>query len=142
MRQLTKHALRTLIKAGHKEALELLGYQAGSGLSVRGFQLGSDTIKVGESLSFAFEIESAADAAQDLMIDYIVYFMKANGKRAPKVFKLAQRKINPGETLCIEKKHSFKPITTRVYYPGEHDLALKINGQEFEGGLFTLAQSG
>jgi 3-methyladenine DNA glycosylase AlkC len=138
---ITRHSLRTLIKSGHMEALDLLGYQAGSGLTVRAFQLGSDTIQVGDSLSFAFEIESAADAAQDLMIDYIVYFVKANGKRAPKVFKLAQRKINPGETLCIEKRHSFKPITTRVYYPGEHALALKINGQEFEGGLFTLSQS-
>ncbi len=135
-----RHALRTLIKAGHMEALELLGYQAGSGITVNGFRLGSDTIQVGESLSFAFEIESAADSAQDLMIDYIVYFVKANGKRAPKVFKLAQRKINPGETVRIEKRHSFRPITTRVYYPGEHALALKINGQEFEGGLFTLAK--
>jgi 3-methyladenine DNA glycosylase AlkC len=139
---ITRHALRTLIKSGHMEALDLLGYQAGSGLTVRGFQLGADTIQVGESLSFAFEIASAADAAQDLMIDYIVYFVKANGKRAPKVFKLAQRKINPGESLRIEKKHSFKPITTRVYYPGEHALALKINGQEFEGGVFILSQSG
>jgi 3-methyladenine DNA glycosylase AlkC len=135
---ITNRALRTLVKDGHSDALALLGYGAGAALAVTDFTLSSAAVHMGETLTFAFEVVSAADEPQDLLIDYIVYFVKANGTRAAKVFKLAQRQINPGETLRIEKKHPFRPITTRVYYPGEHAVGLKINGQVFEGGLFTL----
>lgn len=138
IRWITNRALRTLVKDGHTEALALLGYSGAAAVEVKSFTLSAPAIQMGETLTFAFEVVSAADEPQDLLIDYIVYFMKANGTRAGKVFKLAQRQINPGEILRIEKKHPFRPITTRVYYAGEHGLGLKINGQVFDGGLFRL----
>jgi 3-methyladenine DNA glycosylase AlkC len=133
-----RRALRTLVKDGHSEALGLLGFN-GAAVAVKELTLSADAIQLGETLTFAFEIESQADAPQDLMIDYVVYFMKANGSLAPKVFKLTQRQIQPRETLRIQKKHAFVPISTRVYYPGEHGLALKINGTEFERQVFHIS---
>jgi hypothetical protein len=47
------------------------------------------------------------------------------------VFKLSKRVIQPGEMLHIEKRHSFAPVTTRKYYPGEQAIGPKINGQLF-----------
>lgn len=134
-----QRSLRTLVKDGHAEALGLLGFGDGAQIAVKALPLSADSVRMGESLTFGFEIASQADEPQDLMIDYVVYFMKANGKRAPKVFKLSKRQIQPGETLHIQKKHAFKEITTRTYYPGEHAIALKVNGQEFEGLSFNLS---
>ena len=63
------------------------------------------------------------------MIDYVIHFMKANGKLAPKVFKLSKKTIKKGELLHLTKKHAFRPISTRKHYPGHHRLGLQINGQ-------------
>ncbi len=55
--------------------------------------------------------------------------MKANGKPAPKVFKIAKKKIAPAEKLHFSKKHSLKQMTTRKHYPGKHFISLMINGK-------------
>jgi hypothetical protein len=65
--------------------------------------------------------------------------MKANGKLTPKVFKLAKKKLKPGETLYLSKKHLFKPISTRVYYSGEHRVAIQINGEVLVEQGFELS---
>ena len=72
------------------------------------------------------------------MIDYVVYHMRANGKRTPKVFKLSKKTIGPGEVLRVERRHSFAPVTTRRYYPGGHAIEPKINGRVFERVDFVL----
>jgi hypothetical protein len=68
----------------------------------------------------------------------VVYHRKANGRLAPKVFKLAKKTIRPGEVLHVEKKHSFAPVTIRTYYPGEHAIEPKINGRLFGRATFTI----
>ena len=65
------------------------------------------------------------------MVDYLVHFMKANGTQAPKVFKLSQKLIQPGERVLIQRKHGIKPITTRKYYPGVQGFQPQINGVRF-----------
>jgi 3-methyladenine DNA glycosylase AlkC len=138
IKQITHHALRTLIKAGHPDALELLGHDSQVEVVVRNLTVEPETVAVGGKLAFSFEIESTGPAEQNLVIDYLVYFMKANGKQAPKVFKLTKKKLAPGETVQINKRHSFAPITTRVYYPGEHAIAIQVNGTAFERRTFSL----
>ncbi len=140
MQKLTRHALRTLIKVGHPGALELLGYSKGADVTVRNLTIEPAAIPMGEAITFAFEIESTADASQDLVIDYIVHLVRARGKTSPKVFKLTRRTIAPGETIRLSKKHSFAPITTRRYYPGEHAVQIQINGAPFERRSFALVE--
>ena len=65
----------------------------------------------------------------------LLTFGKESSFRAETIHRAA---LQPGETVRIEKRHSFKPITTRKYYSGAHAIALKINGQEFEGLPFHL----
>lgn len=81
-----------------------------------------------ERLEFSFEIKSSSDKPQKLVIDYIIHFVKANGKTAGKVFKLKNFTLKPNEKIVLIKKHHIKPITTRVFYPGVHDLQIQING--------------
>lgn len=137
---LIKHALRTLLKQGNSEALALLGYET-LGIELSSITLKKDKIKIGEELVFNFDIESRASEIQNLMIDYIIYYQKANGKQSPKVFKLSKKELAPNQTLSFEKKHSFKPISTRKHYVGIHSISLQINGQEFEKVDFELYRS-
>jgi hypothetical protein len=57
--------------------------------------------------------------------------MKANGTQTPKVFKLNQKIIQPGERIRITRKHGIKPISTRKYYPGIQTFQPQVNGKVF-----------
>lgn len=130
------HALRTLLKKGHPAALELLGYEKDLVLKVKNLRLKKDVIKVGEYLEFSFELISPKDA--ELMIDYIIHYKKANGLTSPKVFKLAKKSVAKQRLLKMERRHSFKIVTTRVLYDGAHHLELFINGIKYGKIKFQL----
>jgi len=137
-RWLVKHALRTLLKQGHPEALELLGYSRAARVKVEDLVVSPKRIKVGEAVTFRFHLRSLATAAQPLMIDYIMHHRKANGETRPKVFKLTTKKLKPGEALTVEKRHSFRPIGIRPYYPGRHAIEIQINGRVHARVEFAL----
>lgn len=130
--RLIKHALRTLIKSGDPEALALLGFSSNPQIKIESLSLEPRRIPIGEKVVFSFEVVSTSKNNQQLMIDYIVHFMRANGKQTPKVFKLTQKSIPPEERIKITKKHSFQQMSTRKYYPGKQTFQLQINGQVFE----------
>lgn len=126
---IVKHALRSLVKAGDARVFPLLGYAAKPKVTVSEIRLDKKRITVGDSINFSCTI-TGGKMAQNLVVDYVVYFAKANGKLAPKVFKLKNILLAENEAITITKNHSFKPITTRRYYAGDHQLALQINGKE------------
>lgn len=129
--KLIKHALRTLLKAGHPGALGLLGFTNQPKIKVDNLKLEPKEINLGEKVAFSFDITSTAEEDQLLMIDYLIHFLKANGAQTPKVFKLSQKTIQPGQTITIRRVHAIKPITTRVYYPGVQTFQPQINGVKF-----------
>jgi 3-methyladenine DNA glycosylase AlkC len=131
-------ALRTLIKAGNSAALDLVGYAHQAVFTINNLRVESDSLPIGGELIFSFSVESSSEVPQALMIDYVVHFQRANGRLTPKVFKLAKKTLAPGETLTIRKKHSFRAITTRTYYPGDHALEIQINGVRSEGCRFAI----
>jgi 3-methyladenine DNA glycosylase AlkC len=140
--RLVRHALRTLIKGADPGALALLGFESPVGLVVDGPLVAVPAVVVGESLAFKFSAHNRGAGELRLAIDYVVHHVKANGTLAPKVFKLTTRTLAPGESATIAKLHSFKPISTRRYYPGEHALELQINGRTFGRSTFTLTTEG
>ena len=137
---ITAHALRTLIKAGDAEALELLGYPADPQITVREVQVEPKRIAMGGQATLTYELESTGDGEQKLMIDYVVYLLRANGRQTAKVFKHKKITIVPGQVVRIQKKQSFRPVTTRKYYPGPQAIAPQINGRLFERVEFELTE--
>ncbi|MCJ8329506.1 MAG: DNA alkylation repair protein [Lentisphaeria bacterium] len=135
---LIRHALRTLIKAGHPDVFPLLGYTKKPKIELSDFGLSADKIKMGKDLNFEFTLASVAKSEQSIVLDYAIHFMKANGNQKAKVFKLKNLKIKKGESIEIQKKHSFKKISTRKFYPGAHKLVLLINGKEIDSQDFCL----
>lgn len=134
---IVKHALRSLVKAGDVRVFPLLGYAAKPNVVMSEIQLDKKKITVGDSIGFSCAI-TGGKKAQNLVVDYVVYFMKAKGKLAPKVFKLKNIALAANETIAITKNHSFKLITTRRYYAGIHQLAIQINGKEVARTDFYL----
>lgn len=126
---IVRHAMRSLIKEGRPDVFPLLGFSANPRLEIRGFELTSDKIQLGESLIFSTALESKAKSDQRLAIDFAIHHRKANGGLSPKVFKWKEVKLNAGEIIQIEKKHAIRKITTRAYYSGLHKLELIVNGK-------------
>jgi 3-methyladenine DNA glycosylase AlkC len=135
-----RHALRSLVKQGHAEALDLLGYGDSAAFEVKNLVIEPAAVPMGGEIKFAFTLVSQSDAPQNLMVDYIVHHMKANGKTAPKTFKLAKVVLPPGTETSLGKKHSFRPITTRRYYPGQHIIEIQINGKRCGQQAITLLE--
>jgi len=138
MAWLTRHALRTLVKQGNTAALTLLGYPQSIKLSVEQFKAGPKRLSLGGELRLKIKLLSAEKKPVPLMIDFVLHHMKANGQLRPKVFKLTKKTIAPGEVLVIEKSHPIRPITTRKYYSGRHEVELQINGRIVASDRFHL----
>lgn len=87
-------------------------------------------------------VRNDGDDAVRLAVDYVVHHRKANGSLSPKVFKLTTRTLAAGESVTVSRRHSFRPISTRVYHAGEHALELQVNGRTFGRTSFRLRTSG
>ena len=136
---MTRHSLRTLLKQGHKGALELLGYDCDPQITLERFSLSQSSKKIapGDILSFSFDVTAKRD--EKLMIDYVIDFVKANGQTKPKVFKLKKIDVKKGETVTIQKNHRLlADATTFKLYPGEHRVSLQINGNKYDTQKFTI----
>lgn len=134
--RLFKHACRSLFKQGRPEVLALFGYQTFNG-QVRFTQISQNVDWAGK-LEFEVEIESGVTEPQNLMVDIVIWHQKANGKLTPKVFKWKVIDAFVGNSRHL-KRHSFKEITTRKYYPGEHRIEIQINGQVHAIQTFLLS---
>lgn len=136
---ITRHALRTLIKLGHREAMTLVGAGNAAKIKTTDFKVNRKAFKVNDRMRFSFVIQSASSQAQKIIIDYIIHYQKANRTTAPKVYKLKTFVLGPRESVRIEKNHHLKLITTRRYHPGDHRLEVQINGRVFDGTDWKLS---
>lgn len=130
-----RHAMRTLVKRGHAEALALQGFGPAQVREAR-LAVGPDPLPFGDSLTLRLEL--VADAPGAWMIDYAVHHMKADGTSKPKVFKWTRREVKAGETLQLEKRHAIRPISTRRYYDGQHGCDVRVNGMVVAQAAFVL----
>ena len=137
---IVRHALRTLIKAGSPGALRVLGYAAHPALEVVGVNV-PESASIGDTLRFSFGLRSTSAAPQPLLVDYVVHFVKADGKTRPKVFKLKQVELAAGERLELKHRVSLKQHSTRTHDPGVHRIEVRINGVDHPLASFDLRGS-
>ncbi len=139
--RVVRHGLRTLIKKAHPDALALLGF-APAEVTVTAPRLDSDTVALPGELAFEFGIVNTGSVPARLAVDYIVHYLKANGARSGKVFKLASVTLAPGESRTFSKRHAFRQMTTRAHHPGLHALELQVNGIRSGHTEFAVAEGG
>jgi 3-methyladenine DNA glycosylase AlkC len=137
MEYITRHALRTLVKQGHPQALALLGFSAADQVSLTNFSV-PPQVKMDSELTFSFTVE--AEAETDVIIDYILYFQSKLGKlSSKKVFKLTRLTLVKAKPVVITKRHLLRQqMTTRTLYTGEHAIEIQINGKVCAKATFLL----
>ncbi len=125
-----KRALRTLLKQGNVDAMKLFGFNGKNNFEIDNFKLAKNKIKIGATLEFSFSIKNKSRKKNKLRIEYLIHYAKTNGKVSKKIFQLSEKEFNAGEALSVNKKQSFKDMTTRKHHPGKHKIGIVINGKE------------
>ncbi|WP_072682747.1 DNA alkylation repair protein [Arcobacter sp. LA11] len=130
-----KHASRTLLKRGDKDILKLFDYGSVEHIRVNDFKLDTK-VHIGDSFKFCFALKSEIPLG-NLRVEYAIYYLKSNGTYSKKVFMISQNEIKEKKKSFI-KKQSFKNMTTRKHYKGEHFISLVLNGIEQKKYPFIL----
>lgn len=136
---IVKHAARTLLKAGNKEVMGLFGFRKENGVKVDKLLVETPKVKMGKDLVFSFTVHNNSKKPKTIRLEYAMYYLRANGSLSKKVFKISEKEYKPGKSTTVTRKQSFKPITTRVYYPGKHKVSVIVNGHEEAMDDFVLA---
>lgn len=123
---IVKHASRSLLKQGEPRVMRLFGFASPDNVSVSKFSV-QPKVKVGERLEFSFGLTTTKKKLGRIRIEYAIHFRIKNGTHNRKVFKISEGDI-PESTKSVTKSHSFKLISTRKYYSGEHKLEIIVNG--------------
>lgn len=136
-----KHGCRTLLKQGNREMMELFGFGAVAGnISIEDFQISTPEVKIGSALEFSFKLLNNNDTKAKIRLEYGLYYQKANGTLTKKVCKISEKEYATNSITQINRKHSFKVVTTRKFHTGLHQVAVIINGNEFEKYDFVLIE--
>ncbi|MBK8956410.1 MAG: DNA alkylation repair protein [Saprospiraceae bacterium] len=135
---LIKHASRSLLKQGHSEILKFYKLHKSDHFKLTKFQLRQTKIKMGEDLEFTISLENTRPKPSTLRLEYGIYYLLKNGQHSRKVFKISEREIPGYSQIDITRKQKFKPITTKVFYPGKHKISIILNGKEFGERAFRL----
>ncbi|WP_029905339.1 hypothetical protein [Prevotella sp. 10(H)] len=136
-----KHGCRTLLKQGNTEVMALFGFGCIiKNISIENFQIPNPEVKVGNSLEFNFNLLNNNNEKAKIRLEYGIYYQKANGTLAKKVHKISEKEYAKNSITKIIRKHSFKLVTTRKFHLGLHQVAVIINGNEFEKYNFELIE--
>lgn len=135
---IVRHALRSLVKQSHPGALEVLGYSSTPRLAIADVEFTPPEVALGGKLRFALSLVSDSDQDQRLLVDFAVHFVKADGTRRPKVFKLRELVLSAGSVAQLEGTVSFVEMTTRKHRPGTHMIDLLANGVAYPLGEFEV----
>ena len=130
-----KHGLRTLLKRGDLRALKLVGCHQREGIRLESLKLSPVDLCLGGRLQLQASMRLKKETK--LRLEYALYFPNSKGTFSRKVFKISERNVPQGE-LTFKWQHSFVPLATRTYRPGEYRLGLIINGREERARRFRL----
>lgn len=132
-----KHGARTLLKRSDKTTLRLFGNEAPKHVQLSDFNY-KNTVKIEEKFAFEFSLQSKK-ALGKLRLEYKIGFVKSSGKVNYKVFKISENNYQKN-ALNISKQHSFKQLSTRKHYPGQHEIIILINGIQLASGSFQVTE--
>src|SRR5262245_27830551 len=100
-RSLVEHALRNAVKRGDKDALRLLGYGRKASVSLQRVTFNPRRVRIGDRVTMRFGLHSTSQAAQDLLVDVAVHFVRVRGTGV-KVFKVTRIGLAPAKTVELK----------------------------------------
>ncbi len=139
--RLVERGLRTLIKAGNREALGVIGHSGPTQLTVASAIVDPTAPHIGDTVRITATLFNPTDTPQSAVADLRIHYVKANGTRTPKVFKGKTVDVEPAATVTISKKIALRQMSTRSHHPGRHDIDIVLNGVSTTIGSFDLRSS-
>ncbi|GAA0134438.1 DNA alkylation repair protein [Paenibacillus sp. YSY-4.3] len=133
---IVRHACRNLIRKADPDIMKLFGYtdtadvEATPLVSDAALSVDKAIVAIGENSELAYDIRFRKGDFLRVRMEYGIDFVKANGQTSRKLFRLVDRDLPGGTRLTGSRKHSWKDLTTRRHYPGEHRIVLLVNGRE------------
>lgn len=142
-RRLLRHALRTLVKRGDPGALAVLGHGPSPHVAVSAVTVEPAEVAIGERVRLTATVVDSrppgADAAAgEVVVDFVVHFVKANGSTSERVFKGGRRTLAPGQEATVTRTISVAQLSTRTHHPGRHRVQVQVNGQRADAPSFRL----
>jgi hypothetical protein len=134
-----KHGCRSLLKKADKNTYDIFGLNGTVSCTVEKLKLSKRRVKLGERLEFSFQLRHANKEAAKLRIEYAIYYVKANGQQARKLFQLKENNYQANTTYLFNRQQRFEDFTTRTHYAGKHKIAIVVNGQELASKEFILS---
>ncbi len=134
---IVKHGCRTLLKNADADVLRLFGYVPRKDVEISDFLMVDDTVDIGGEIRFSFLLSSKDSLLGMLRIEYAIDYMKSNGSHSRKIFKISEGNIQT-KSKSIRRKQSFKNMSTRKHYQGQHALAVIVNGEEIGCVSFSV----
>lgn len=125
---IVKHGCRTLLKKGNQDVLGIFGFADADCVSIDNFSLDIASVCIGEDIVFSFQI--GANKETKIRLEYGIDYVKANGKRSRKIFKISEPFLRETQKKSYTKTHSFADTSSRKHYPGVHSVTLIVNGVE------------
>jgi 3-methyladenine DNA glycosylase AlkC len=134
---IVKHACRGMLKAGNRRALSLFGFGDPRHIHVENLTLDQEALAIGGNLHYSFELRVDTAEPCQVRLELGVYYRKAGGKLSRKVFQIGESRFDPGVHV-ISRTRSFADQSIRTHYPGEHQIAIIVNGVEKARASFEL----
>lgn len=125
---IVKHGCRTLLKKANREVLGIFGFADADCANIHSFALGAASVSIGENITFSFGIEAKKETK--VRLEYGIDYVKANGNRSRKIFKISEPSLRKSAIKSYTKTHSFADTSSRKHYPGIHSVTLIVNGVE------------
>lgn len=133
-----RHALRSAVKRGDMDALEILGFGGENVAVVENVEIAPRRARIGGSVRVAFDVVNSGESQRAFNVDLRICFLKARGGTSPKVFKVRTLELDAGARAHVSKLISLRQQTTRTHYPGEHRAEAIINGATHRLGPFAV----
>ncbi|HEY8804848.1 MAG TPA: DNA alkylation repair protein [Clostridium sp.] len=128
-----RHGCRTLIRRAHPEVMRLFGYGEPIDRPITSsafLSVDPPELRIGESCELKYNLCIREGEPMHIRIEYGIDFVKARGNTSRKLFLLSDKTVSGGQCLTGIRVHRWVELTTRKHYPGEHRIAILINGSE------------
>jgi hypothetical protein len=98
-------------------------------------------VAIGGRVSIDFVLRNRSRAAQDLLVDLAVHFVKANGCTSAKIFKVKRVALPARGAGAFSTSVSLAVHTTRKPQPGRHAVDIIVNGKAMPIGAFHVVMA-
>jgi 3-methyladenine DNA glycosylase AlkC len=139
-RWILERGLRGLVKAGHPEALRLLGLAAPDTLSARWVNELPVNVVLNQELVVVVEVTNAGDALARVLAQGV---LSGPGRgKTPRVrqYRLGAVEVPAGGSEIIKGRIHFVDFNSQPKLPGIYTLTLVVNGVAVEQRTFTFAR--